>query len=135
MKLADFNRLKKLLNMTLSGADGERLTAIDMANEIVRKSDTTWDRILDRVIKVDVAVESVEDAMRDRPGGGDANAARAIFRKKVDEAFATIEESDPRGSWADFVADIKSQWERNGRLSEAQVEAIFKGARNAEQRR
>lgn len=135
MKLADFNRLKKLLNMTLSGADGERLTAIDMANEIVKKSNTTWDRILDRVIKVDVAVESVEDAMRDRPGGGDANVARAIFRKKVDDAFATIEESDPRGSWADFVADLKGQWERNGRLSEAQAEAVFKGARNVEQRR
>lgn len=135
MKLADFNRLKKLLNMTLSGADGERLTAIDMANEIVRKSDTTWDRILDRVIKVDVMVESVEDALKDRPGGGDKAATQAIFRKKVDDAFVTIEESDPRGSWADFVADLKSQWERNGRLSEAQVEAVFKGARNAEQRR
>lgn len=132
MKITDFNRLKKLLNMTLSGADGERLTAIDMANEIVRRSDTTWDRILDRVIKVDVMVESVEDAT-----GGDANAEvrRAMFRAKVNEAFATIEESDPRGSWADFIADLKSQWDRNGRLSEKQVEAVLRGAKNVEERR
>lgn len=135
MKIADFNRLKKLLNMTLSGADGERLTAIDMANEIVRKSDTTWDRILDRVIKVDVMVESVEDALKDRPDGGDKAAARAIFRKKVDDAFATIEESDPKGTWSDFISSLHEQWDERAHLSEQQLDALFRGARNAEQRR
>jgi hypothetical protein len=135
MKLADFKKMKLMMNMTLSGSDQEKLTAIAKVNEIIARSNTTWDKILDRVIKVDVTVESVEDAMRDRPGGGDANAARALFRKRVDAAFATIEESDPRGSWADFVADLKEQWERNGRLSEKQVEAILQGAKNVENRR
>lgn len=134
MKLADFHLLKKLMNLTLSGSDQEKLTALAKVNEIIAKSNTTWDRILDRVIKVDVLVESVEDALSDRPGGGDKDAARAAFRKKIDDAFKTIEESDPRGTWADFVDDLKNQWTRNGRLSEAQVEAIIKGAKRVEER-
>ena len=131
MKIADFNRLKKLMNMTLSGADQEILTAIRSANEIIRKSDTTWDRVLDRVIKVEVEIESVSEAKgRDMSEAGVA-ARRAAFSKKVDEAFATIEASDPRGDAADFIASIKSQWDRNGRLSEAQLAALRKFEDNA----
>lgn len=135
MLITDFRMMKKMMNLTLSGSDQEKLTALAKVNEIIAKSNTTWDRILDRVIKVDVLVESVEDALADRPGGGDQAAARAVFKRRIDEAFATIEESDPRGSWADFVDDLKTQWTRNGRLSDGQTEAILKGARNAEQRR
>lgn len=134
MNLADFRKLKLMMNMTISGSDQEKLTAIAKVNEIIAKSNTTWDRILDRVIKVDVMVESVEDAMSSRPGGGDNDAARAAFRKKIDDAFTTIEESDPTGTWADFVGDLKNQWTRNGRLSEAQTEAILKGAKRVEER-
>lgn len=135
MKIADFRKLKLLLNMTLSGADQERLTAIDKANEIVKKSDTTWDRILDRVIKVDVLVEFVEDALAGRPGGGDQAAARAAFRKKVDDAFETILASDPKGTWAEFIDSLREQWSARAQLSREQLDALFRGARNAEQRR
>lgn len=134
MKITDFNLLKKLLNMTLSGADQERLTAIDKANEIVRKSNTTWDRILDRVIKVEVEIESVAEA-KGRPMDGASIAARkAAFNKKVEDAFETIEASDPRADAADFIASLKSQWDRNGRLSEEQLKALWKFEERASDR-
>lgn len=135
MKIADFRKMKLMMNMTLSGSDQEKLTAIEKVNEIIARSNTTWDKILDRVIKVDVVVESVEDATAGKLGDVNAEERRRAFRRRIDDAFAAIEKSDPRGSWADFVADLKSQWERNGRLSEAQTEAVLKGARNAENRR
>lgn len=128
MKIEDFRKLKKLMNMTLSGADQEILTAIRSANEIVRKSETTWDRILDRVIKVEVEIEGRPEPITDPK---DVAARRAAFVRRVDAAFATIEESDPRAEAADFVASIKAQWEKNERLSEAQLEALWKFERNA----
>lgn len=136
MKLADFVRLKKLMNMTLSGADRERLTAIDKANEIVRNAETTWDRILDRVIKVDVEIESVEAATGRREEEPAVEAARReAFRKKVDDAFEVVFASDPRGDFADFVSSLKEQWDAKGRLSPAQLSALFKSADRAEGRR
>lgn len=137
MKLSDFRILKKLMNMTLSGADQERLTAIDKANEIVRRSDTTWDRILDRVITIENQIESVEAATSfTRDGSPSAVAARrAAFAKRVEEAFAAIEDTDLRGEFADFIASLRSQWDSKGRLSEAQAEALFKSAKRAEERR
>jgi len=137
MKLSDFRKLKLLMNMTLSGADQERLTAIDKANEIVRRSDTTWDRILDRVITIENQIESVEAATSfARDGSPSAVAARkAAYAKRVEEAFSVIEDTDPRGDFADFIASLKSQWDSKGRLSEAQAEALFKSAKRAEERR
>lgn len=129
MKIEDFRKLKKLMNMTLSGADQEILTAIRSANEIVRKSETTWDRILDRVIKVEVEIEAREEP-RDTSGAAIA-ARKAAFDRKVASAFETIEDGDPRGEAADFVASLKAQWEKDGRLSERQLEAIWKFERNA----
>lgn len=131
MKITDFNRLKKLMNMTQSGADQEILTAIRSANEILTKSNTTWDRVLDRVIKVEVEIESADQA-RGRSSDPVAVAARReAFSKKVEDAFATIEASDPRGEAADFIASLKDQWEKNGRLSDRQFEALWTFERNA----
>ena len=135
MRLADFSLLKKLMNMTLSGADQERLFAIDKANEIIKKSNTTWDKVLDRVISVEVPVESAESATGRSEEPTAVAARREAFRKRVEDAFATIEESDPRGDFADFVESIHEQWNTKGRLTDNQLEALFKSAKRAEERR
>lgn len=135
MKITDFRKLKLMMNMTISGSDQEKLTALAKVNEIIAKSNTTWDRILDRVIKVDMMVESVEDALRDSPGGGDKDAARAAFKRKIDEAFETILASNPKGTWAEFIDSLREQWDERAHLSKEQLDALFRGARNAEQRR
>lgn len=127
MKLSDFSKLKKLMNMTLSGADQERLVAIDRANEIIKNSNTTWDRVLDRVIKVEVEIESFEDA-----GTGPDKVDRATKRREIDEAFATILATDPRGEFADFIASLKQQWDDKGRLTGPQLEALFNAKRRRE---
>lgn len=135
MKIEDFRKLKLFLNMTPSGSDQEVLTAMRKANEIVARSNTTWDRILDRVIKVEVEIESREQASGRSSEPSAVAARRAAHAKRVEEAFAAIEATDPRGEFADFVADVKAQWERTGRLSDAQYEAIMRSARRAEERR
>lgn len=130
MKIEDFRLLKKLMNMTLSGAEQERLFAIDKANEIIKRANTTWDRVLDRTIKVEVEIEA-----RDEPKApADVARARAEFRAGIDAAFATIEESDPRGEAADFISSLKSQWAESGRLTGPQIAALRKFELNARRR-
>jgi hypothetical protein len=128
VKLENFRRLKLMMNKTMSGTDAERLTAIDMANRIVADEKTTWDRILDRVISVDVPIEAVAA----KSAEGVDPAIRKAFVKKVNDAFEAIEESDPRGTFTDFIASLRDQWDARGRLSPAQLEALFAARDRAE---
>ncbi len=128
MKLESFRKLKLMMNKTMSGTDAERLTAIDMANKIVVESNTTWDRILDRVISIDVPIE----AAAARSSEGVDKEVRAAFVKKVNDAFEVIEASDPRGSFTDFIASLKDQWDARGRLSPAQLDALWAARDRAE---
>ncbi len=128
MKIDDFRKLKLFMNMTQSSADQEILTAVRKANEIVARSNTTWDRILDRVIKVEVEIEPAA-VSTGRPMDGASIAKRkAAHARRVEEAFETLEEGDPRGTFADFIASLKAQWDRTGRLTDAQYEALFRSA-------
>ena len=47
----DFGRLAKLMSQTTSSFDGEALTSVRMANELVRNAGTTWAEVLLRVIR------------------------------------------------------------------------------------
>lgn len=127
MKLEDFRRLKLYMNMTLSGSEQEILTAIRKANEIVDRSKTTWDRILDRTIKIEVEIESFEDA-----NTGPNKVDAATKRREINDAFDVVLSSDPTGDFADFVASLKDQWDRKGFLSGPQIEALFNAKRRRE---
>lgn len=122
MKIAKFNLLKKLMNMTQSGSEAERLKAIDSANAILAESNTTWDRVLDRVIKVEV---EIEDRSTADPASRDRTEERAVLRKRIGEAFSALESVDLRGGDADFVASLKDQWDRRGSLSPEQLKYLF----------
>lgn len=133
MKLSDFKTMKKMMNMTQSGSDQEKLTAVGMVNAILRKSNTTWDRVLDRCISVEVGVESVE-AATGRRGEGPTADERAAARRRIVDAFAAIEASDPRGERATFVDSLRRQWDERGRLTPAQLEALFGIEKKVEER-
>ena len=140
MSLAAFTRLKKYMQMTLSGSESEKAFALQKANEAVLEAGVDWNHILDRCVKVELEIESADDVEhRSAPSGNTDASAREIERaamaKKINEAFATIEASDPKGTWADFIADLKKQWDERGRLTGPQLAALFKGAQNVENRR
>ena len=127
MKLRDFERLKKLMMMTMSGADAERAFALKQANDLLEREGLDWDRVLNRTVTV---INEFEPAPEEDPG-----ADQAALRTRVEAAFAAIEASDPRGSFADFVASLREQWDKRGSLSAAQLDALFKSAKRAEDRR
>lgn len=116
MKIADFEKLKKLMALTTSDNDSEALAAMRKANEVVKRSDTTWPNILNRVIKIEAEVEPGPDLTPQM-----ANAA------DIDRWFEVVEGKKIGGGFARFLADIKRQWYDDHWLSKAQVAAL-KGA-------
>lgn len=116
MKVVVFNRLKKFMMMTMSGADQEVLTAIRMANALLMTEGVDWDRVLNRMITLEIE-EAPPEHRRDRPE-----------TERIDEAFREIEASDPRGSFADFIASLKEQWDRRHSLSDKQKAALYDAA-------
>ena len=138
ISLKQFGLLKKFMQTTMSGADAEKLFALKKSSDIMSEAGIDWNHILDRCVKVELEIESFETAEAPRGNVDDGRAReaeRAAMARKVGEAFDDIEATDPKGTWADFIADLKRQWDEKGRLSGPQMEALLKGARNAREKR
>lgn len=133
MKLESFRLLKKFMMMTTSSSEAEILMSIRKANEMIAEAGTDWNKVLDRVVTVELPFESAGAAYeksrceRDEESGA-SRERRAAFVARVDSAFKAIESTDPRGSFADFISDVKNQWVVKRSLSAGQREAIFKAA-------
>jgi hypothetical protein len=123
MKLKDFTRLKKYMMMTMSGSEAETAMALKSANAILVAEGLDWDRILNRTVTI---VNEFEAAPEER---------EQSTKARIDAAFEEIEKSDPRGSFADFIADLKNQWENRGHLSVNQIDALMRSARRAQDER
>ena len=121
MRLQDFNLFKKFMMVTMSGADAEKLLALNKANALLVAEGVDWDRVLDRMVRLEVEDYRHED--EDKP-----------LTQRIDEAFAAVMADDPRGSTATFVASLSDQWERRHSLSEKQQAALFKMASEARSR-
>lgn len=116
MKLADFNKLQKLMAMTASDNDGEALNALRAANAILKKYDITWERVFKRLVTVEI-----EEAPSEPP----SSAARDIaLEAALDKALKSSS-----GGFRDFLLSLQAQWHEKGWLSPAQREAVFKAAR------
>lgn len=151
MNLKTYGQLRKLMMLTHSDNDTEALAALRKANALMREHSYDWNSAFDRLVKVESPVEMADFevelttsemtclAKRTLRNGIDArltDSEVARFAKRaakdetlrIENAFTTIEEQDPRGSFADFIASLKNQWDRVGRLTSAQKDALFKAA-------
>lgn len=131
MKLAAFNQLKKLMQMTKSDADQEALTAVRKANKILDEAGTDWDRVFGRLVTVEQEIEEAPAAptLRDPTGAG---------RRRYLNDLLTDVEASAAGDFVDFVTSLREQFDRTGSLSAGQVEALEKSrarARREEQGR
>jgi hypothetical protein len=109
------------MQMTISGADAEKLFALNKANALLAEEGVDWDRVLDRMVRLEVEDASHMDA--DRP-----------LNERIEEAFRAVMADDPRGSTATFVASLHDQWMRRRSLSPRQQESLFKLASEARSR-
>lgn len=127
MKLADFNRLKKLMGLTFSENDPEALSALRAANAILAKDALTWDRVLDRVVQILPEVEE-GPVVHEPPAHRRAAPSRPGSRNEIEEAFAVLDAADDLGDFQDFIDSLRRQYEENLHLSDKQKRALFRAA-------
>lgn len=127
MPLKTYQQLRKLMMLTHSDNDTEALAALRKANALLREHSYDWNSAFDRLVKVESPIEMAyvhydtgEKAISPAYKRNDPDTLR------INNAFEEIEDRDPRGSFADFIASLKDQWDRSGRLTVAQKEALFR---------
>lgn len=54
MKRKDFERLRKIMDLSRSENDAEALASLRAANAIIERAGATWGRFFDRAVRVDV---------------------------------------------------------------------------------
>jgi hypothetical protein len=117
MDAADFSRLRKLLALTTSDADGEALSAIRMANAILTRTKVHWFDVMD-------AAERVTEEQQPAP------PRKSRVAEEIDEAFDLVLATS-QGAFREFILDLLEQWQDAGSLSPKQRAALLKAARRA----
>lgn len=124
MSVKEFGQLKKFMMMTTSDNDQEVLTAVRMANNILKKHNVNWDAVFARLVKVGNQIESVDDVEAKVMSG--ARSSRDRIKEALEIAL-----TNASGSFYGFLSDLGEQLDRTGRLSQAQEDAIIKSAQRA----
>lgn len=139
MKLAAFNKLKKIMDRTLSENDHEALASLRAANKIIADAGVSWERFFDRSVRIDVeqdperpADESFDPAASPPPKRVDAPDEDT---RRIETAFTTIEEHDARRYEGEFIQSLLRQWGQRAWLSDKQKESLFDNERRATERR
>jgi hypothetical protein len=142
LPLADFDKLKKVMGIAFSSdQDGERLSALDMANKMLRKYDTNWSDLIDRRVEVvqrsqvvqkthrtyDYGATESDDNM-DQPQSDDW---RPGMRVALDELRGTITSDSFRAT----VNSIEVEFISTNYLTPGQRGVIWKALREKRARR
>jgi hypothetical protein len=108
--------------LTTSDNDAEALVAIRSANKILADAGIDWNRVFDRTITVAAEFEAAPEESKI------VRQTVSTHTREIEEAFTTIKARDPRGTFADFIASLKDQWDEKHFLTEKQKAALFRAA-------
>lgn len=134
MKLTDFQRLKKFMELATSDNDHEALAAFRRATEVIRAHGFTWAEVLDRRVTV---LSEVEAATEDTSVPGPDRPARPRPREEADgltDGDFELALDGAGGSFRETLLSIQAQWENGGRLSPRQVEVVRNAAERGAER-
>jgi len=123
MSVKEFGHLKKFMGLTTSDNDAEALTSLRMANALLKKHALTWDAVFARLVKVG---GEIEDASAYDNPARDQEREKARIEDALEHAMR-----DAKGGFKEFLQSIEEQFEARGRLTTAQMDAVFKSARRA----
>jgi len=119
MKLTDFNRLKKIMELASSPVDGEALNAIRKANELLVREGLTWTRVLDRSIQIISTFETSAE--------GDG-----VDLDEADDIDSQLERAlnNASGDFRNVILSFEEQWTEKHYLSPRQREVLERTAQN-----
>jgi len=126
--LPKLHLLTKLLAMTASANDGEALTAIRKANDILKEHGFTWQEVLSK------QVGATSGNYQSAQGGSDFSMraheqddrASVVERTNahIDKCLDTLRGKD-LGKFTDWIKSIDDQWARTRYLSPDQRRPLF----------
>jgi hypothetical protein len=121
MKLKDFQRLRKLMQMTTSENDGEALNAVRAANKIIAGANVDWNRFFDRTVRIDIEVTP------ENKGRHDATHTASDENNDIASAFRSIDRSDQvlGERRAETVESLRKWYDEKGFLTEKQKGLLF----------
>lgn len=104
-------KLVKLLNLSMSDNDSEALSALRMANKIVRPINGLYGAL------IGISADDVKESIRE-----ENNTAHHQVMEKM---FNALRNADLPHKTREFVESVYKQWQRNGRISSKQEFAII----------
>lgn len=129
----DRAKLAKLLALTASDHDHEALSAMRMANAMVKAAGVTWDELLappQNVIAVTIQRNPPWQDMTPRPSpqqDGDWTAPHLSDKPTIELMFKTIEAQQRLPGSEHFfgwVANVKARFERHGNVTQREYDAL-----------
>jgi hypothetical protein len=128
MPVKDFRQLEKLMGLTTSDNDAEALSALRMANTILKRHGYTWSSAFKRLVKVENPLEGYMEAPSasvERPAAPYREESLHESRKRrIKEVFEELDGVE-LGRHEGFVASLKEWFEEKGWLTDAQRESLF----------
>lgn len=122
MKVADFALLKKMMNQTTSDNDNEALVALRAANRILAKTEgLTWDRVLSKVVQVEVPVEQAPAGSMDPSHG---RMPKGAGDPEIERMLEYMMENSS-GEFRNFIESLNEQWEDRKFLTPKQKTALM----------
>lgn len=125
MTIKDFRQLEKMMQLTFSDNDAEALSALRMANAVLKRNGYIWTSAFKRLVKVEGS--PLEAYVEEAPKDETLTQAR---RRRHREALASLESSRLTPSQEDFVASLQDWLKKKGFLTEAQGEALLRMERD-----
>lgn len=132
MKVTDFHKLIKFMEMTTSDSDNESLTAIRMANKLLAANGVDWKKVFARLVTLEVEdVEPAPPEATSKESAGDAERKRERV-ERIEHMFETVLEK-AGGGFRDWVLDVQKYFASHGYLTDGQFEALRRSYNKAQQ--
>lgn len=133
VKMEDYKKVRKLMQLATSDNDAEALAALRKANAIWASYGIDWERVFARVVTVVNEFEPAPPGQFD-----DASSQGRRFdpegdKKKADieEAFRLLADEKLSRGFGGFIDSLRTQWEDKGKLTTGQFDALMKAAQVA----
>lgn len=131
MSMDNLEKLIKILGYTASNNDNEALNACRRANELMKKLNLTWEKIvMDKTIVVNeiVSANSPPIAASPKSSPSHSQGTKTQVQMEIEAMLQALmsRTNFPRLNQTGraFISSINDFYQRNGRLTDKQIEAL-----------
>ena len=123
MKLEKFELFIKLMKLTTTPVDGECLSAIRKANNMLAEANIDWDDLLKSKVKI-IQGKGSEGAVSGRTSSA-SGVKKYSNEQQINEMFNAVFANTSRtSSFYSFLNSLKDWFDTNGYLTEKQYHAL-----------